>query len=471
MKNYNHKTVIIFLILIFSLNSFGRDRSSVPEWITNGIIYQIWPRSFTVEGTLKSAAIKLPDIKELGATIVYVCPVMLQDSGINKEFWSPRQKASPANNPRNPYRIMDYTKVDPEYGTEEDLKNFINTAHNLGLKVLMDLVYLHTGPNNVLTQKPEYHKRDSDGKFIKNNWGFYNLNFENKDLRMFLLKNMEDWVIKYGFDGWRCDVSGGVPLDFWEEARTRLEKIRPDIGMLAESMKPDELKKAFDMSYGFSWYNVLVNVFEKGKPATELTKTWNKMNKDFPNGTLFIRYSDNHDLYRPNLVFGQKGSSAVSVLNFMIDGVPFLFNGQEIGDASPYGIHYYPKKSYNDNGAINWNAQQIPYRKELRNWYKKLIALRKSEPTLLNGKTLWLNSNNPESVVAFLRADNHDTILTIINVSNRKIDVNLETTEKAGKIYEALFTDSNLKNVEVIGGKASVSLDSFGYFVGKLKKE
>ncbi|HHX69981.1 MAG TPA: hypothetical protein GX708_18285 [Gallicola sp.] len=467
---------LICVLLFAGLNTYPQNSINkeiareAPDWISEGIMYQIWPRSFTIDGTLSAATKKLPDIKELGATIVYLCPVMLQDRDINKEFWSPRQQASPANNPRNPYRIMDYTKVDPEYGTDEDLKEFINTAHYLGLRVLMDLVYLHTGPSNTLIQNPEYYKRDENGNFIKNAYNFYDLNFENKELREFLLKNMEEWVIKYEFDGWRCDVSSGIPLDFWEEARKRMEKIKPDIGMLAESDNPKELVRAFDLSYGFTWFGALKNVFANGESATMLREKWESMNSKFPEGSRFIRWVDNHDQHRPEIIFSSKGSKAANVINFMIDGVPFIYNGQEIGDGSPYGIEYYPEKSYNDNGAINWLAQTIPTKKELRNWYKELITLRKSETALQEGSTIWLNTDNPESVVAFLRTKNNATILAIVNVSNRKLYVNVESMQKDGKVYEALFTDSDYKNVEVNNSKISFSLGSFGYFVGKLKE-
>jgi len=442
----------------------------VPEWLSNGIMYQIWPRSFTVEGTLSAARKKLPEIKELGATIVYLCPIMLQDRGINKEFWSPRQQASHANNPRNPYRIMDYTKIDPEYGTEDDLKNFIETSHYLGLRVLMDLVYLHTGPNNVLTKNPDNYKRDSHGNFIKNQWGFYDLNYDNEELREFLLKNMIDWIKKYDFDGWRCDVSAGVPLDFWEEARIRMEKIKPDIGMLAESNSPDELIRAFDVSYGFKWFNALIKVYVNGEPATKLRETWELMNKKFPEGSLFIRWVDNHDQYRPQIIFGERGSMAANVLNFTIDGVPFIFNGQEIGDGSPYGIRYYPEKSYNDNGAINWNVKNIPHIRELRNWYKKLINLRNNETALQKGETIWLKTDKPESVIAFMRHIEKENVISIINVSNRQLKVEVELPVSQANEQnkcKSLFSSGKSEDVKLNNGSILISFGSFGYYVGK----
>ncbi|MBI5397476.1 MAG: hypothetical protein HZA91_19430, partial [Verrucomicrobia bacterium] len=91
-----------------------------PDWLTRGVMYQVWLRGFTPEGTLRAAMKRLPSVAELGANIIYLCPVQLQDDDMRQEFWSKRQKASGTNNPRNPYRIKDYNRIDPEYGSESD---------------------------------------------------------------------------------------------------------------------------------------------------------------------------------------------------------------------------------------------------------------------------------------------------------------------------------------------------------------
>ncbi|MGI6573598.1 MAG: alpha-glucosidase C-terminal domain-containing protein, partial [Fermentimonas sp.] len=258
---------------------------------------------------------------------------------------------------------------------------------------------------------------------------------------------------------------------FWEETRRRLEKIKPDIGMLAESDSSDEQLYAFDVSYGFGWFRSLRRVFVDGEPAITLEETWKDMNQRFPTGSRFIRWTDNHDQFRPEIVFSKKGSMAANVLNFTIDGVPFIYNGQEIGDASPYGIMYYPEKSYNDNGAINWNAQFIPHQKDLRNWYKKLIALRKNEKALLEGETLWLKTNNPESAIAFLRKTDDESIMVVLNVSNRKIKVKVELQNVTGGKEikpENLFFPGKDEIINLTGKDVTLSLGSFGYYVGKL---
>jgi len=260
-----------------------------PEWVTRGVMYQIQPRAFTPEGTLPAATARLPKVAELGFDIIYLCPVFMSDDDPNMAGWSPRQKKSGMNNPRNPYRMKDYYHVDPEYGTDDDLKAFIAEAHRLEMRVLLDMVYLHCGPSAVfLAEHLNFVKRDAEGQVAPAAWGFPALNLANPELREYLWKNMEYWVREFGADGFRCDVADGIPLDFWETARERLEKIRPDLCMLAEGTRREDQLKAFDLDYGwgFTWDH-----------AATFRAQWEKMRDERPRGgARFIRFIDNHDI-------------------------------------------------------------------------------------------------------------------------------------------------------------------------------
>jgi 1,4-alpha-glucan branching enzyme len=151
-----------------------------PEWVTSGVMYQIQPRAFTPEGTLKAATARLPKVAEMGVDIIYMCPVFVSDDDPDLNGWSPRQKKSGMNNPRNPYRMKDYYHVDPEYGRDDDLKELIATAHNLGMRVLLDMVYLHCGPNAVfLKEHPNFVQRDDKGNIVCASWNFPKINMAN----------------------------------------------------------------------------------------------------------------------------------------------------------------------------------------------------------------------------------------------------------------------------------------------------
>ena len=133
--------------------------------LSKAVIYQLYPRTFTSEGTLKEAEKLIPHLHDLGIDIISM-------SACNTEETSPhgqsvRQIASGMNNIKNPYRISDYFNVDEEYGTMDDLRDFVKAAHKYGLKVLIDLVYLHCGANAVfLKEHPEFVIRDENGEII-----------------------------------------------------------------------------------------------------------------------------------------------------------------------------------------------------------------------------------------------------------------------------------------------------------------
>ena len=157
----------------------------------------------------------IPHIKSLGVDIIYLCPVFVSDDDMNREGWSKRQKASGLNNPRNPYRMKDYFNVDSRFGTNQDLKDYIATAHSYGMKVILDLVYFHCGPTAVfIKDNPDFLVRDEKGNVKNGRWNFPQLNFDNPKLREYLVKNMVYFIKDFDADGYRTDVEPAVPADF-----------------------------------------------------------------------------------------------------------------------------------------------------------------------------------------------------------------------------------------------------------------
>ena len=429
-----------------------------PQWLTRGVMYQIWLRGFTPEGTLHAATQRLPQVAELGATIIYLSPISLSDPDMRQEFWSPRQKASGANNPRNPYRTADYNRVDPEYGAEADLRDFITAAHKLGLRVLMDLVYSQTGPTCVLMKDADFYQHSAAGKVVTTGYNFPRLNFKNARLREYLYANMKHWVQDFDVDGFRCDSSDEVPLDFWEEARTRLEPLRPDLVMLAEGQRrTDDELKAFDINYNFKWLYAAQSVFTRGQPASSLRTLWQKMRDERPRGARFIRYTENHDIVndmlRAEVLCGERGAAAMSVIDFTLDGVPFLYNGQEIGDTSPQSIF--------TRWPVRWEAACLPKPKAKFAFHQKLCHLRRTEPALTGGELVWLDNDQPDAVISFSRRLGSEEIITIASLSNRRLKVQIELPGKFSPLV------SNGAKVSSAAGKLAIEVDACGYFVGK----
>lgn len=429
-----------------------------PEWVTRGVMYQIQPRAFTPEGTLKAATARLPGVAELGADIVYLCPVFVSDDDANREFWSPRQKASGMNNPRNPYRMKDYYHVDPEYGTDDDLKAFVAEAHRLAVRVLLDMVYLHCGPKAVfLAEHPDFVERDKEGKIVYAAWNFPKLNLANPELREYLWKNMECWVKDFEVDGFRCDVSDGIPLDFWETARDRLEKTGADLCMLAEGRRREDQLKAFDLDYGwgFQWDD-----------AAKFRAKWEKMRDERPRGgARFIRFIDNHDIAndafhnRIEKAWGARHVDAALVLIFTLDGVPFVYNGQEVADTARHSIF--------GRSAIDWANGDTPAGKARFAFCRKLCAMRHAERALTHGEVVWLDNDQPDAVAVFLRRTADEEILSVVNLSNRAVKVRVTFREPARWSHDTLIADG--AKVEPDDGGPVVNLAGFGYLVAKRK--
>ena len=226
MKNLLAFAAVLLFSLSFAARVFAGqvryDDSPVPgasarpvsEELLKSTVYQIFLRPFTQEGTLKSAERLLPHVASLGVKIIQLCPVVLADDDPDKNFWSGRQRAFGLN-PKNPYRQKDYFKIDPEYGSAQDLKDFVARAHGLGMRVVYDIVYFHCGPKaELIGEHPDFVRRNPDGSVKIGDWKFPELDYGNPGLREYMYGNMEYLVREYGFDGFRCDVEDLVPLSF-----------------------------------------------------------------------------------------------------------------------------------------------------------------------------------------------------------------------------------------------------------------
>ncbi|HEV3201249.1 MAG TPA: alpha-amylase family glycosyl hydrolase [Bryobacteraceae bacterium] len=445
--------LISFLILAFGVASPSQSRlvpaqaaRSSPDFMNRAIIYQVWMRSFTPEGTLFATAAHLPYIADLGATIIYLSPLNVH--GYPSVF-----------GPSTPYEIKDYDAIDPEYGSEADLKALVVQAHTLGLKVIMDIVYAHSANDNVLLNRPGFYQRTPDGKLIMSRWKTPQPDFKNLQVREYFRNNMLHWVRDVGVDGFRADVAGGVPTDFWNEARDAMDKINPNVIMLAEADVPEHQLKAYDISYNFPYYAALTAVVINGESAERIRQQWEKAKASFPRGSRFLHLNDNHDRNRADVVFGEKATLATTVMNFTLDGIPFLYNGEEVGDTTaPQQQSHVP---------IRWDLWKpegqrrtsIAGRQTARlRTYKQIIQMRKDEAALTSGELTWVNNSNADGVVSFVRRKGDEEILVLINLTNRVTKIQVEVSASDYAQARDLLRNRTLP--------ASLSPDKFGYQMG-----
>lgn len=379
---------------------------SAPEWVRDGVIYEIYPRNFSAEGNFAGITARLDELKELGVNILWLMPIHPIGEKMRKGTLG------------SPYAVRDYYAINPEYGTEADLKRLVSEAHKRGLKVIIDVVANHTAWDSVLMTHPEFYKQNAAGKIVPPvpEWtDVAGLNYENPGLRRYMIAMLKHWVdpATFDLDGFRCDVAHMVPTSFWEEARAELTRIKPDILLLAEASKPDLLVKAFDIDYAWPLHGKLNDVLLHGAPASELRLSWEAALKQFPKGALHMRISDNHDEARAVARFGMRGALAASVLMFTLDGVPLLYNGMEAGDATESGDPALFEKM-----PVFWRPKDRP---PLRKIYQDLIKLRKANGAFCNDRLIWLHNSDEANLLAFMRLDEKNEFVVLINFSNRPL--------------------------------------------------
>ncbi len=372
----------------------------VPPSLFNETIYQLDIGNFTKEGTFAAAERELPRLRALGLKWIYLCPITAWDKGTDKKFWSSRQKASGFDSPHNPYRPADFMNVEPTYGTNDDFKRFVASAHSLGLKVMTDVVFFHCGPHAVFLEKhPDWVKRTADGNFLLGEWAFPCLDFENAELRRYLIDSLLMWLREFDVDGFRCDVGGKIPLDFWEAARVEIDKMKKDVVMMLEGAKAPYAEKAFDLFYSFqTCHNGINDALRERKPASWVRRQWEREQAQGPKGVAWMRSTETHDIAadsgenRNEKRWGHKRAECGIALTFALDGVPMLWMGQEIGWDKRYSI-FGPTK-------IDWSEPPVPERSAV---IRRLCALKKEPAFGAKGEMVWLKPKNPDDEILFLR--------------------------------------------------------------------
>lgn len=372
------------------------------DWVRDGVVYEIYPRAFSTRGDFNGITARLDALKDLGVTILWLMPI----HPIGQE----KKKGTIGS----PYAVRDYYGINPDYGTKADLKSLITEAHRRDMKVIIDIVANHTSWDSVLMKHPEFYKRDAKGN-ITYPYDWFDiaaLDYRSQELRRYMTDMLKYWIREFDLDGFRCDVAGEVPSDFWDNARVELERIKPDIVMLAEAHKAELLVKAFDLDYSWPIHNALTNALQGRGRAAEIRSAWEDEVKKWPRGSLHMRFSDNHDERRSIARFGEPAALAASALMLTLDGVPLLYNGMEVGDTTESGAPALFEKL-----PIFWPIAER--RPEFPRFYKQMIALRRSSNALRRGSLEWLANSDESRVLTYVRRTAAEEVIVAINLSNR----------------------------------------------------
>jgi len=390
-----------------------------PNWAKDAVIYQINTRQFTPKGTFAAAQEQLPRLKELGVDILWLMPI------------HPIGEINRKGSLGSPYAIKDYFAVNPEFGTEAEFRAFVEAAHAQEFKVILDWVANHTAWDNPLvTDHPEWYETDWKGDFHPTPWtdwaDIIDLDYSNSDLRAYKTRALKYWVEEFDIDGYRCDVAGYVPLDFWETARAELEEIKP-VFMLAEWQERDLHQHAFDASYGWAWKEAAQRIAKGVSDAGDLRGFLGNQISTWPLDAYRMLYTENHD---QNAWDGSTGSiygdayHAMLTLSFVTEGIPLIHNGQEVGNQN--------QLEFFERDPIDWGNYQHPDGILIRN----LIAIKKANRALHNGaaggRIIPVSTSNPSQVLSFARHKDDNHVLVLFNLSASSATFELTDGPAAG---------------------------------------
>ena len=457
---------ILFIILLFFSSSAcfinratsgEENRQSIAQsnsiksagWVREAIIYSVYLRSFSPEGTFAGLEKRIPEFKEMGVNVIWLMPI--NPIGIKNR----KGKLG------SPYSIRDYYATNPEFGSMLDFQKLLATVHKNKIKLILDLVINHTAwDSKLIHQHPEWFSKDSSGNIVSPNddWtDVADLDYSKPGLRRYMFEMMEWWVKDIGIDGFRCDVSELVPLDFWEEARIRLDKIKPII-MLSEGSLPEHHLNAFDITYSWNIYDALEPLLKKERSAKFLDTVLQNEKLEFPQKSLRLRFNTNHDKNAwdgPAIVkFGQTGLKLSAVLVNTIPGIPLIYNGEEVANDRKLGLF--------EKVDIDWNRSR-----EMDTLYRSLFKLRKEHKAISHGEFIKVPTSNDVSIFAFLRIEGKDKVLVILNFSDatQTPEIQLSLNKSISEASKIMLKDYfSHKSVQVDKGKIfNPSIQQFGY--------
>lgn len=442
------------------------DTTSVnhPEWTRDAVIYEVNMRQFTPEGTVKAFVPQLDRLKDLGVDVLWFMPV------------HPISEKNRKGTLGSYYAVKDYKGFNPEYGSVEEFAELVKNAHDKGFKVIIDWVANHTGCDNAwVAEHPDWYVKDENGKMVgPYDWtDTYKLDYSNPEMRAAMLDALKYWVKEIGVDGFRCDVAGEVPTDFWDDARQQLQAINPDIFMLAEASKPELQKAAFDAGYNWPmkdlWSAIAATsgqyTFAKEgeqprtfDPATalDIDSLLVDQAKEYPGDAFLMNMITNHDLNSwEGTEFERLGNlqGAFAVLSYTLPGMPLIYTGQETG--MNRALEFFEKDE-----APQWEP-----RNEYFTFYQKLNDLKHSQPALKAGTAggeMVRYATTDTDVYAFSRTVDGKTVTVIVNLGADEAPV--EFTAGAPAI--------GADDIDVFTGEAAVLptvLAPGAYFVAATK--
>lgn len=398
-----------------------------PAWIQNAVIYEINIRQYSEAGTFAAVTADLPRLHQLGVDVLWLMPI------------HPIGEQNRKGRLGSYYAVRDYMAVNPEFGTEADFRKLVDAAHAQGFRVILDWVGNHTAWDSPLAKEhPDFYLRDAKGAFQPPT-GFdwtdvIQLDFSNPGLLDYEFKAMAHWVKDFSVDGFRCDFATGVPTVFWNQLFERLRAVRSDLFFLAESELPQHQIHGFSASYGFEMAHTFDAVAQGRSGVSHIDDTLARARVEFPAGSALLYYTSNHD---ENSWEGTEferlggGAGTFAVLSFVLDGVPLIYNGQEIGLDR--------RLEFFEHDPIVWRENP-----RLTQFYRTLCDLRHNALALRTGSSMRrLTTTRNESVYVLLREAQGQRVVALLNLTARDTTANAYDPALAGE-WRDVFTNETV---------------------------
>lgn len=448
-------------------------------WKKTASIYEVNIRQHTAEGTIKAFTEDLERIADMGIQILWIMPVQpIGEKNRKGELGSY-------------YSISDYTAVNPDYGTVEDFQIMVDKAHSLGMKVILDWVANHTAFDHQWTvDHLDYYNltQDSLGNDVPSvaldndggvtDWtDVADLNYDNPEMRTAMIDEMLWWISECNIDGFRCDVAGFVPHDFWQTAIAKLKE-KKDVFMLAEWGEP-YLLDVFDMMYGWHFHHLTNEVakshkdhsaenatdeetnqaiknteaHDMGQPVSVFDDYLAETDTTYPEDGMVMLFTTNHDENSWNGTVYERygdGHKAFFVLSSTFeDGMPLVYSGQEAG------LNH--RLSFFGKDTVRWEN------KGLEAFYSTAIKTKTANPALWNapwgGNQEKVVTTADDKVYAFTRRRSGNDVVVFINLSPDPVSFDYEGIPV--NTYEEAYSG----NIVDLGGPGSMELEPWGYMV------
>jgi glycosidase len=386
-------------------------------------MYEVNIRQYSEAGTFEAFQSHIPRLKELGIDILWLMPIYpIGEKNRKGELGSY-------------YSVQDYTAVNPEFGNMDDLKELVSSAHASGMYVILDWVANHTARDHTwVTEHPEWYKTDSVGNLVSPyDWtDVAQLDFSNNELRLAMKQALVYWVKEADIDGYRCDVAGMIPCDFWEDARASLDSIKPVFMLAEDEGQPCLVKNAFDMNYAWELHHIMNEVAKGEMPVQALRDYYLRQDSIYNPDIYRLNFITNHDENSWNgTVFERLGNAAevYAALTFTLPGMPLIYSGQEIG--------LNKRLKFFESDPIEW--KNSPWSLT----YQKLIKIKKENKALWNGtaggemELLTFGEVLDSALIAYRRVKNENEILVFANLSAMPLMVDGDALGLEGTYVDA----------------------------------